>query len=404
MMKIYYSVVEKFPTFRVDITELFGVSLKKLGVTTVWFMDASRNKDNKIVNQDGFESVKLPAFFDGAGLAVKIFNKLSYYLCDIWSLLCQLFSDVTLIQVRDKYIAALFGLLIAKIKKVPFCYWCSYPYPEHDLGMVTSLQGYRKWVYYIRGIFGYYAIYKIVMKYANHSFVQSDQMLRDIIEYGVPADKMSAVPMAVSDDIFDRVATFKTGESDKHTFVYLGTLATVRRMETIIEAFSLVVKKHPMAKLVLVGEGDYPEEKERLIQRAIALGISDSVRFTGFIPMADAWKIAANGFACISPFYPTKVLASASPTKLVEYMALGKPVIVNDQPDQASVIKSSGAGLCVEWGSEHFASAMIWMLDNPDEAIAMGRKGPEWVKENRTYSIIAGQVYQQYQKIGGDKQ
>ena len=47
---------------------------------------------------------------------------------------------------------------------------------------------------------------------------------------------------------------------------------------------------------------------------------------------------------------------------------------------------------------------MIWMLDNPDEAIAMGRKGPEWVKANRTYSIIAGLVYQQYQKVVGDKQ
>lgn len=403
-MKIYYSVVEKFPTFRVDITELFGVSLKKLGVTVVWFMDSNQDKHNGIINQDGFESVKLPTYFHSRSLVVKIINKLSYYFFDIWFLFRQVFSDVNLIQVRDKYIAALFGLLIAKIKKVPFCYWCSYPYPEHDLGMVSNLKGYRKWVYYIRGVFGYYAIYKIVMRYGNHSFVQSDKMLQDIAEYGVPVDKMSAVPMAVSDNIFDRVNVFQTESSDTNTFVYLGTLATVRRMETIIEAFSFVVKKYPAAKLVMVGEGDYPEEKELLIQRSIQLGISESIRFTGFIPMEDAWRIAANSFACISPFYPTKVLVSASPTKLVEYMALGKPVIVNDQPDQASVVKSSGAGLCVEWGSENFASAMIWMLEHPDEAKEMGRKGPGWVRENRTYSIIAQQVYKQYQIILGDTQ
>lgn len=46
-------------------------------------------------------------------------------------------------------------------------------------------------------------------------------MLQDIAEYGVRVDRMSAAPMAVSDDIFDKVANFKTEEGDKHTFLYI---------------------------------------------------------------------------------------------------------------------------------------------------------------------------------------
>jgi hypothetical protein len=43
-------------------------------------------------------------------------------------------------------------------------------------------------------------------------------------------------------------------------------------------------------------------------------------------------------------------LNPASPTKLVEYMALGKAVVANDHPDQRMVLEQSGAGICVTVG------------------------------------------------------
>ena len=82
-------------------------------------------------------------------------------------------------------------------------------------------------------------------------------------------------------------------------------------------------------------------------------------------------------------------------------MALGKPVIVNDQPEQSLVIQQSGAGLCVTWGEEAFADAMIWMLENPQAAKAMGAKGPDWVRKHRVYDIIAQQVDSKYSEIIG---
>lgn len=80
-------------------------------------MDSNQAKNNKTINQDEFESFKRPACFQGGSLVVKVLNKLSYYFFDIWFLFCLgLYSDVNLIQVRDKYYCRT-GLLIAKNKE-----------------------------------------------------------------------------------------------------------------------------------------------------------------------------------------------------------------------------------------------------------------------------------------------
>jgi glycosyltransferase involved in cell wall biosynthesis len=74
-------------------------------------------------------------------------------------------------------------------------------------------------------------------------------------------------------------------------------------------------------------------------------------------------------------------------------------VVCNDHPEQKQIIEASGAGLCVPWGVQAFADAMIWMLENPDHAEKMAKKGPDWVRKNRTYSVIAENVWQVYQRI-----
>ena len=40
-MHLYYSVVDPYPAYRADLAELFAVELRRLGLQTEWFMDAS---------------------------------------------------------------------------------------------------------------------------------------------------------------------------------------------------------------------------------------------------------------------------------------------------------------------------------------------------------------------------
>ncbi len=87
--------------------------------------------------------------------------------------------------------------------------------------------------------------------------------------------------------------------------------------------------------------------------------------FVGQLPQAQALRYVREADVCVSPFYPTAILQSTSPTKLVEYMAMGKAVVANDHPEQKRVIEESGAGYCVPYEEQPFADAIVKLLKDP---------------------------------------
>lgn len=394
---IYYSIDDAFPPYRVDVAELFGRELHARNVEVIWYMRRGQSTPAGQNLLDG-QTVRLPPEMPGSGLLAKVFNKLAFWAFDLFYLLLLLGRKVDVIQVRDKYFAAFAALLVARLKGARFVYWCSYPFPEHYLERARMSGGFRKLYAYLHGHLGQWILYRVVIPYSDHSFVQSDRMLSDIAAFGVPTGKMTPVPMGVSTRMLQWARIHRAAVVPL-SVVYLGTLAAVRRMDMLIDAFSEVLESQPGAQLTLVGEGDSPHERAALEEQVKRLGISKSVTFTGFIPMDQAWSIAARAAVCVSPFLPNAVLASASPTKLVEYMALGRPVVCNDHPEQSQVIRESGAGLCVAWGASEFARAIAWMLKHPEEAERMGANGPAWVERCRTYPAISERVLRQYERI-----
>jgi glycosyltransferase involved in cell wall biosynthesis len=121
---------------------------------------------------------------------------------------------------------------------------------------------------------------------------------------------------------------------------------------------------------------------------------------TGFLPQSAALARVQTADICLSPFFPSPVLCSTSPTKLVEYLALGCPVVANDHPEQRLILRESRAGVCVPWGAAYFARAVCWLMTRtPEERVAMGTRGRAWVEKNRTYSRIADDVENAFTRI-----
>lgn len=399
--KFYYSVTDTFPPFRVDIVELFGVLTCSKLVEIEWYMSRDKPSMNTTDFYEG-QKVNLPVKLKNSHFIAKLLSKFLYWFGDVTSLLKCIFKTVDLIQVRDKYLAAIAGLVIARLKGIKFVYWCSYPFPEHDFECYLAEKSIKKYFYYCRAKLGYFVLYRLVMHSSDHVFVQSEQMKHDIADYGVSLNQMTAVPMGVPRRLLEWTQHTQI-EVVKGRIVYLGTLVAIRQLNVLIDAFVLVKQQFSEASLLIVGDGVYSHERPALETYVSKLGLSHAVRFTGFVPITDAWSYSASASVCVSPFAPTKILASTSPTKLMEYMALGRPVVCNSHPEQSEIIKQSGAGLCVNWGAQDFAQAILWILEHPEEAEAMGKKGPDWVAANRTYHTIASNVWHQYLDILQEK-
>lgn len=396
-LRIFYAVPDPFPAWRLDVIELFGRQLPKLGVEVTW------SQRHRTVGPGGWVTyVGRPALiarcFGTNNLVAKLATGLSQAVSDLRLFLHLIVGQkYPIVQIRDRrYFAALLALIACRIRGMKFVHWCSYPFPEFEIEMGKSTSGIRRLVWLTRGYISFHFLYRFLHRAADHIFVQSEQMRSDIAHYGVNSQKMTPVPMGVPPELVHWATRQGSIESVPGRIVYIGTLARVRHLETIIEAFSIVVAHVPYARLVMVGAGDSPTETTALIRRAEELGVKNFVTFTGFVSMEQAWVWAASATVCLSPFYPTFVLRSCSPTKLVEYLAIGKAVVANVHPEQSEILRDVGAGDCVVWAASAFAERIAELLTNSTEAIRMAERGPAWVAAHRSYDRIAKVVYEKY--------
>lgn len=393
--RLLYVVGGRRAAPRVDVAVLFGEHLGRTLFDIDWVVfDPEPSVAWRESTWNGAHAcwIGRPAG-DGWRAAVRVkFIELAADLRTFWMALR---GDYELIQVRDKFVSALLCLVAARLRGRLFTYWLSYPFPESRVLDAREGRARIPALSWLAGKLSGWLLYKIILPRSNHVFVQSEQMRQDVASAGIPLEKMTPVPMGVDARLLD----LPRQPIEPDSVLYLGTLARVRRLEVLLETMVQVRQVCHHARLIFVGDGDGPMDRAFLEAEASRLGVAEVVEFTGRMPMGDALDRVARAAVCVSPFYPTFVLRSTSPTKLVEYMALGRPVVANDHPEQAAVISASKAGICVPWAAEQFTKAILALLLNPAEAEKLGSAGPEYVRANRTYEAISSKLSNVYMKI-----
>lgn len=406
-LSILFISSDRYPPFRVDSTILIAKEMTSRGHNIDWVLQSEDSCDTS------YETTwsGCHAWVGKTDNGISIINRLRKHYYSITHQM-KLFGLVrknkySFIQVKNKFVVALAAIIASKLYKTKFIYWLSFPFPEASLYRAKEGTARYPFLYIIRGYVFKFLLYKIIMPAAYHVFVQSEQMKKDVMKMGISSEKLTPVPMGVSLSEFDSTnekenqdAEIKNNENLK-SVVYLGTLEQSRGIDFLVRVLDIVLKKQPDTILYLVG-GDREEDMAVLKQEASRLGIADSLIITGFLPREEAMKYVNDADVCVSPFRPSKILNSASPTKLVEYMAMGKAVVANDHPEQKYVIEQSKAGICVPYKEDAFASAILALLDNVPESQAMGKRGRKYVEEHRDYKIIADKLENKYFEISAN--
>jgi glycosyltransferase involved in cell wall biosynthesis len=401
-VKYLFVTADKFPPFRVDVRVLFVEELAARGHEIHWVMQSDHPRRRAGVEPLGSGLAWVGACVAGQSRIAKAIRQIQVFLHDWRALALLLRNRYDFIQVKDKFIAGAILLLAAKLTRTRFVYWLAYPFPESWLEDARSITARHPFVAWLRGHVARLLLYKLILPHADLVFVQSARMRDDISAKGIPAERMVPVPMGVSAGLLaDRVGPCAP-EVVGPSVLYLGSTLRVRRLEMIVRAFRDVVGVMPTATLYLIG-GENEADIEFLRSEARRLDIVDRVVVTGPLPRDQAFAYVRAADVCLSPIYPTPVLDVASPTKLVEYMALGKPVIANEHPEQTLVLEASGGGLLEPWDEARFAEAMVKLLQQPEIAADMGRKGRAYVEQHRSYPVIADAVDQAYRRMLGGR-
>ena len=399
-IRLLFLTAETYPTFRVDVNVLFGKVLPQYGIQS----DLVTGKTPGETNAEAWEGGETYLCDVSTSSSKK---HIQTFIHGIKHLVKADTSRYQAIQVRDMPLLATVGLIVARLKGLKFFYWMSYPMPEAQILLAGDRgwsEGLIKFIYpWLSGRVGRFLLYKIVIPRADHIFVQSDQMKEDLVKRGTHPQKMTPVPMGVDTETLQNIDIHPTDDSrldGKRVLVYLGILEYARKINILFEALAIVKQQIPNILLVLVGDTYHDADREWLKSKADEAGVNDQLVWTGWLPMHEGWRYVRAAELGLSPIPRGFLLDCGSPTKVPEYLALGVPVVCNDNPDQEQVINKSGAGLCVPYSAENFANAIIKMLNlDKAEKNKMQIQGKDYVDHFRSYRKIGDNVANSYQNL-----
>jgi glycosyltransferase involved in cell wall biosynthesis len=397
---------DTYPPTRVDVSVLFGEELAGRGHHIDWILQSEEHLERAYTTRWGGGTVWVTPADRRPSLLSRVRKHLMGIVHDarVFPLLRSGRYDV--VEVKDKFLSGLLALIAARWYHKRLVYWLSYPFPEHYLNRARDGSAPYPFLYRMRGNAFAFLLYRVLLPAADHVFVQSEQMRRDVQGHGIAFEKMTAVPMGVrvAPEVLLEADTATTGQScasesarqhipaAERCFLYLGSLGRERRIDFLLRVLQHVRRQEPDARLYLIGKAERPEEEQFLIDEARRLGVHDAVVFVGQLPRDQALQYVREADVCVSPIDTTPMLNPASPTKLVEYMVMGKAVVANTHPDQRLVIEESGGGYCVPWDEEAFAAAVVRLMRDPQLALAMGERGRRYAIKHRSYQRIADQV------------
>ena len=398
-LKFLFLSTDTFPPKRVDVAVLFGKKIVHRGHIIDWVLQSEDSCKHAFKTKWNNCDVWVGPTTKNVSLFARLkrhFYRIKHDLI-VFKLVKN--NDYDFLLIKDKFISAVFGLFAAKRKGIKFIYWLSYPFPE--VSIYEYKQGIARYpiFYFIRGKIFSFLLYKIILPQSTHVFVQSEQMKLDVASNNISPNKITSVPMGFSIEEIKSITKVKKISSKAPLVVYLGTLGRIRKIDFLVRVTNKLCKTYKDINLYLVGDGERNADTEIIYNQADKFGIHANIHITGFLPRDEALQIVASADVCVSPFFPTPILNSTSPTKLIEYMAMGRPVVANEHPEQRQIIKESGGGLCVAYDEEAFSQAIIQILNNPLEAEKMGLKGQAYVENHREYNLIAKNLEQKLYEI-----
>jgi glycosyltransferase involved in cell wall biosynthesis len=158
--------------------------------------------------------------------------------------------------------------------------------------------------------------------------------------------------------------------------LYMGSFFYFSGLPEVIRTFANEMNQDDY--LVIIGTGEQAKELEGM---AKDLGIQDKVLFTGLVSFADLPRYLAIADVAINPLKPTLVSRAALPNKVLQYMALGLPVVSTRLRGLELTFGSDLSGLIFEEDSSEVASSALKLAHGESNLEQLGLNNAAKVAE-----------------------
>ncbi len=180
-----------------------------------------------------------------------------------------------------------------------------------------------------------------------------------------------------------------SGGPGRFTIGFVGALEPWCGLEVLADAFAMVHRNVPKARLLIVGDGP---QREDLVARLAAHGVLDAVHFAGMVDPQDVPAWVASMDVGVAPS-PRRKGGDSPPLKVLEYMAAGVPVVASRVTELTRLIESGVNGILVPPGNAvALASALERLYVDPDLRAHLGPAGRRTVLRHHTWDAVVRRV------------
>jgi len=258
------------------------------------------------------------------------------------------------------------------------------------------------------GLIGIQIIKNLAKQYENKVLSNSTKVLattpalsRYAIEMGAKKEVVESFNLGINiHDFRPLEKNLEFAESlgisdDDNVIVFIGTIYPFAGLVELISNFEQIEEKNPNTKLLIVGGGPHYNELHKLV---IKKKLESKVILTNFKPQKELPKYISLADICINPFQINYITNRILPTKILEYLACGKPVLSTPLAGTKELLPDEKYGILYST-SENFAKTISTLLLDKNRLKQVGRQACEYAQKNHDWEILSDQLVEKFESI-----
>ena len=177
---------------------------------------------------------------------------------------------------------------------------------------------------------------------------------------------------------------------------YVGTMAMQDGLDILLDV-ALHIKKSGRSDVhfTCVGGGPALADLREMVKTK---NLTDMVNFTGRVPDEDLLEILSTADICVNPDRPCEMNDISTMIKIMEYMALGKPIVQFDLKEGRFSAQDASLYADPHNAVVDFAEKLLWLIEHPTARQIMGERGLRRVNQELAWKYSVPNLLAAYKK------
>lgn len=281
--------------------------------------------------------------------------------------------------------------LVAMLYKL---FGVKYVFDHHDINPELYIAKYDK-----RGTF-----YKLLLLVERLTFMTADYSIATNESYkdiAIKRGKMNPdkVQVVRSGPKLDRLelnegnSIYKKGR--KFLVGYVGVIGEQEGLDLLLESVKHIVSVRQDIQFAIVGGGT---DLDKIKDLAGQMGLLEYVDFYGRVDDKTLVDVLNTADVCVNPDKPTEMNNLSTMNKIMEYMALKKPIVQYDLKE--GKFSAQEASLyAINTDTKDFAEKIMWLMDQPEERERMGNYGYQRVVNELSWNYESKRLIDFYNRV-----